>query len=88
MVERRPPKPEVEGSSPSSPAGESEIIMSGRIGKYISGVKLELKKVSWLTKNEAFQSTLIVGVFAVIVAMFLFIVDAGMASFMERIFKL
>ena len=88
MVERRPPKPEVEGSSPSSPAGESRIIMSGKIGKYISGVRLELKKVSWLTKNEAFQSTLIVGVFAVIIAMFLFIVDAGMASFMERIFKL
>ena len=62
--------------------------MSGKIGKYISGVKLELKKVSWLTKNEAFQSTLIVGVFAVIVALFLFAVDTGMASFMERIFKL
>ena len=62
--------------------------MSNRIGKYISGVRLELRKVSWLTKNEAFQSTLIVGIFSIIIAAFLFIVDTGMASFMERIFKL
>ena len=62
--------------------------MSNGISKYISGVRVELKKVSWLTKNEALQSTLIVGIFSIIIAIFLFIVDTGMASFMERWFGL
>ena len=80
MVERRPPKPEVEGSSPSSPADYMKFIRT-----YFSDVKIELKKVSWLSKNEMLGSTLVVCVFSIIVAIFLFVVDFGVSQFIARL---
>ena len=67
MVERRPPKPEVEGSSPSSPA----LIMN-KIINYFKGINLEMRKVSWLTKEQLLNSTFIVLGFAVLISIFLF----------------
>ena len=52
---------------------------------YFSDVKIELKKVTWLSKNELFGSTSVVWVFAIIVAIFLFVVDFGIAEFISRI---
>ena len=80
MVERRPPKPEVEGSSPSSPALNMKFIRT-----YFSDVKIELKKVTWLSKNEMLGSTSVVWVFAIIVAIFLFVVDFGITQFVSRL---
>ena len=82
MVERRPPKPEVEGSSPSSPALYMKFLRT-----YFSDVKIELKKVSWLSKNEMLGSTSVVWVFAIIVAIFLFIVDFGITQFISRLLE-
>ena len=81
MVERRPPKPEVEGSSPSSPA---ENIMRF-LKTYFDDVKIELRKVTWLSKNEMIGSTMVVWIFAIIVAIFLFVVDFGIAEFISRL---
>ena len=61
--------------------------MSNRIGKYISGVRLELRKVSWLTKEQLINSTLIVGVFSILVAVFLFILDLGLSEFINILFN-
>ena len=81
MVERRPPKPEVEGSSPSSPAGNIMKFLK----TYFNDVKIELRKVTWLSKNEMLGSTTVVWVFAIIVALFLFVVDFGIAEFVSRL---
>ena len=52
---------------------------------YYSDVKIELKKVTWLSKNELLGSTSVVWVFAIIVSIFLFIVDFGVTQFVSRL---
>ena len=42
---------------------------------YFSGVKLEMKKVSWSSKQELIGSTIIVFVFAIILGLFLWLLD-------------
>ena len=44
-----------------------------------------MKKVTWLSKQEMMGSTLIVGVFAVLIAIFLFIVDFGVSQLISRL---
>jgi len=51
--------------------------MFDAINNYFAGVKKEMKKVSWLSKNEILGSTFVVGLFKIIVALFLFVVDFG-----------
>ena len=52
---------------------------------YFDGVKKEIKKVLWLSKNEILGSTFVVGIFSVIVALFLFVIDFGLTEIMARI---
>ena len=59
--------------------------MINKISQYFNGVQLELKKVTWLSKQEMLGSTIIVGVFSVVVAIFLFFVDFGLSQFVSRI---
>jgi preprotein translocase subunit SecE len=59
--------------------------MFEKISQYISGVQVEIKKVSWLSKDEMMGSTVIVGVFSVLVSIFLFVVDFGLTEFVSRL---
>ena len=59
--------------------------MFGKIGKYFDSVRLEIKKVTWLSKNEMIGSTFIVLVFAAIVSVFLFIVDFSLTEVISRL---
>jgi len=59
--------------------------MFEKFGQYFSSVQTELKKVSWLSKDELLGSTVIVGVFSVIVSIFLFIIDFGLTEFASRL---
>tara|TARA_B100001250_G_scaffold298892_1_gene260476 strand:+ start:856 stop:1047 length:192 start_codon:yes stop_codon:yes gene_type:complete len=59
--------------------------MIQKISQYFNGVQIEVKKVTWLTKQELFGSTIVVGVFSVMVAIFLFLVDFGLSEFVSRI---
>ena len=59
--------------------------MINKISQYFNGVQLELKKVTWLSKQEMLGSTVIVGVFSVLIAIFLFFVDFGLSEFVSRI---
>ena len=59
--------------------------MIRKITEYVNGVQLEIKKVTWLTKQEMLGSTVIVGVFAVFIAIFLFFVDFGLSEFVSRL---
>ena len=52
---------------------------------YFDDVKIELRKVTWLSKNEMLGSTMVVWIFAIIVSIFLFFVDFGIAEFISRL---
>ena len=59
--------------------------MIQKISQYLNGVQIEMKKVTWLSKQEMMGSTIIVGVFSVLIAIFLFIVDFGVSQFISRL---
>ena len=59
--------------------------MIQKISQYFNGVQVEMKKVSWLSKEEMLGSTVIVGIFSVMIAIFLFFVDFGLSEFVSRI---
>ena len=59
--------------------------MIQKISQYFNGVQIEMKKVTWLSKQEMMGSTVIVGVFSVLVAIFLFFVDFGVSQFISRL---
>ena len=59
--------------------------MIQKISQYFNGVQVEMKKVTWLSKEEMLGSTVIVGVFSVMIALFLFLVDFGLSEFVSRI---
>ena len=59
--------------------------MIQKISQYFNGVQIEMKKVTWLSKQEMFGSTVVVGIFSVLIAIFLFFVDFGLSEFVSRI---
>ena len=59
--------------------------MIQKISQYFNGVQVEVKKVTWLSKQELVGSTVVVGVFSVMIAIFLFLVDFGLSEFVSRI---
>ena len=72
MVERRSPKPEVVGSSPSAPAKKE--IMKNPV-KFLQEVKQEAFKVTWPTGKETLQGTLMVAAMAIIASIFFLLMD-------------
>ena len=59
--------------------------MIQKISQYFNGIQVEMKKVTWLSKEEMLGSTIIVGVFSIFIALFLFFVDFGLSEFISRI---
>ncbi len=62
--------------------------MFGSINNYFKSVSSELKKVSWMTKNQIVNSTIIVLIFAFIIAIFLFVLDFGLSEIVKVLFNL
>ena len=69
MVERRSPKPEVVGSSPSAPA--KKIVMKNPL-KFIQEVKQETFRITWPTKKDTMMGAVMVFALASIAAIFFF----------------
>ena len=87
MVERRSPKPEAEGSSPSAPANSAkQYIMKNPI-KFIQEVKQEAFKVSWPTWKETLQGALMVFAMAVVMSLFFLLLDQVLKFFLELLLK-
>ena len=86
MVERRSPKPEAEGSSPSAPAKLSLKNMRNPI-KFIQEVKQEAFKVTWPTWKETLQGALMVFVMAVVMSLFFLLLDQVLKFFLELLLK-
>jgi len=59
-----------------------------KIINYFKSINIELKKVSWLTKEQLLNSTIIVGVFSILVSIFLFILDFGLTQFVKILFDI
>ena len=74
MVERRSPKPEVVGSSPSAPAIKKQRVMKNPL-KFIQEVKQETFRITWPTKKETMMGALMVFSLASIAAIFFLILD-------------
>ncbi len=49
------------------------------------GARAELRKVAWPTRKETTQTTLIIGVFALIMAILLFLMDSSIAWILSKI---
>ena len=86
MVERRSPKPEAEGSSPSAPANKLNNIMKNPM-KFIQEVKQEAFKVSWPTGKETIQGALMVFAMAVIMSLFFLLLDQVLKFLLEALLK-
>ena len=87
MVERRSPKPEAEGSSPSAPAKKvKQFIMKNPI-KFIQEVKQEAFKVSWPTGKETMQGALMVFAMAVVMSLFFLLLDQVLKFLLEALLK-
>ena len=84
MVERRSPKPEVGGSIPSAPAIIN--IMKNPL-KFIQEVKQEAFKVSWPTRKETIQGSLMVVAMAIVAAIFFLLLDQILKFFLELVLK-
>jgi len=59
-----------------------------KIINYFKSIGVELKKVSWLTKEQLLNSTIIVGVFSIIITAFIFILDFGLTQVVKLIFDI
>ena len=75
MVERRSPKPEVVGSSPSAPAKKNEKTVMKNPLKFIQEVKQEAFRATWPTKKDTMMGALMVFGLASIAAIFFLILD-------------
>ena len=85
MVERRSPKPEVGGSSPSAPAKLQENMRNPI--KFLQEVKQEAFKVTWPTGKEVIQGSLMVVAMAIVAALFFLLLDQVLQFFLELVLK-
>lgn len=84
MVERRSPKPDAGGSSPSCPAG---AFMINKLTKYFKETKTELAKVAWPTKLELRDSTTVVVVLTILMSVFIGVIDYALSRASTIIFR-
>ena len=85
MVERRSPKPEVVGSSPSAPAKLKNIMKNPL--KFIQEVKQETFRITWPTKKETMMGAVMVFALASIAAIFFLILDQILKVFIKLDFN-
>ena len=73
MVERRSPKPEAVGSSPSAPAKTFKFMKNPL--RFIQEVKQEAFKITWPTKKDTMTGALMVFGLASVAALFFLLLD-------------
>jgi preprotein translocase subunit SecE len=61
--------------------------MIGKITKFVKEVRQELTKVAWPSKYELRDSTIIVIVLSILLAMFIGVVDYGLSRISTLIFR-
>lgn len=58
-----------------------------KIKEFIEGVRKEMKKVSWPTQRELIDNTVVVMVFTILLAAFIFVVDQIYSTVLETIYQ-
>jgi preprotein translocase subunit SecE len=79
------------GSSPTTRAIIFEFkldcaVMVGKIKNFVNSVSAEMKKVSWPTKEQLRESTVVVIVVTAVITFFVWVVDMIMESIVRWIF--
>ncbi len=82
LVPKKPAAPSA--PAPVSPPADNVFT---RAVQFLREVKIELKKVTWPTRNQTTGSTLVVIVLVMIISAFLGIVDMGLSGVIRAIFK-
>ena len=91
MVERRSPKPRVEGSNPSGPAiyfaqlNNKEAKVVEKLKTALREARAELNKITWPGKQQIWYSTLVVIFVTLVVATYLGIVDLILTGIFSKI---
>ncbi len=60
--------------------------MVGKIKDYINDVTKEMKKVSWPTREQLRESTIVVLVTTIIITAFVYVVDLVMSTLVKGLF--
>lgn len=60
--------------------------MIEKIKEFFADVSKEMKKVSWPTRDQLQESTMIVIVACLVIAVFVYAVDTGMTFLMKSLF--
>ena len=61
--------------------------MANKVKQFLSEVTLELKKVSWSTRNELMGSTLAVIILVIILAIFIGACDIVLSKFVDLVIR-
>lgn len=62
-----------------------EIIQ--KIRQFLQEVKAEIKKVTWPSKDQTINSTIVVLIATAAITIFLYLCDVGLARIMSRLIK-
>lgn len=57
-----------------------------KIKEFLEGVRKEFNKVSWPTQSELIDNTTVVVVFAIMLSVFIFLVDRVFSTVLEYIY--
>ncbi|MBL7999734.1 MAG: preprotein translocase subunit SecE [Candidatus Kapabacteria bacterium] len=61
--------------------------MVAQLKSFFSDVSKEMKKVSWSTREQLQESTIVVAVTCVIISVFVMLIDLGMTQIVKFLFK-
>ncbi|HKJ31136.1 MAG TPA: preprotein translocase subunit SecE [Balneolales bacterium] len=58
-----------------------------KIKEFFEGVQKEMKKVTWPSQKELIDNTIVVVIFSIILAIFIFGVDQAYSTVLEFLYK-
>jgi len=81
---------EAQGGGPSFPVPGAVSKLADyprRIRHFLHEVRVELRQVTWPTRNDVYATTTVVIVTVFFLGVYLFLVDLGVSHVVERVFK-
>lgn len=75
----------------AEPTTEKSAVRPGiftAVSEYVKDVRVEMSKVSWPTREELRESTLVVIVMVIVISLFIGIVDRVLSLAFEQVLKL
>jgi len=63
---------------------KAEQMARPSVGEFVRQIRQEVNKVTWPTRTETIQSTLMVVIMVAFAALFFFLVDLGLAALVQQ----